>query len=363
MCQHYVMTFYFLEGIAMRVMLPGLLVVASCGSITPSAFAQVDPVCREVAADPDGDGFGWQDNASCIITMESEPAPTIINRETNELVNLTRAYWNPPVDLYNKTVFCVNNIYSSRAGAYVADNDPSRETHYTFHYTHFPLTTEAPFTGIVQSEHFVTAGPVSELYYEESFTSWSMDNGIYTGGAPFTQSPYVEIVTEPSTNEKAIRTWSGDGSFVRCSATPTGVPPVFGIESTPEGETTSDQSVQDQTTPEQAPVEQVEDAPDEVIDNPDTGVESDPPSSANHSNETSSTAANNTIEPGRITDSSEAVQGNDATTTMSEISNPFATTDGGGSIGLWYLLLLTGIKIMEKLAGLTGKRRAEFFNY
>ena len=56
-----------------------------------------------------------------------------------------------------------------------------------------------------------------------------MDNGIYTGGAPFTESPYVEIVTVPSTNRKAIKTWRGNGEFVQCTAVPTGISPSLEI--------------------------------------------------------------------------------------------------------------------------------------
>lgn len=336
----------------MRLLFPGLLVSALCASISPIAFAQVDPVCREVAADADGDGFGWQDNGSCIVTMESEPAPVILNRETNEYVNLTRAYWNPPVDLYDKTIFCFNNIFNISRGVYVPDNDPSRETHYTFHYTHFPLTATAPFTGTVRSEHFVTAGPNNDLYYDESFTSWSMDNGIYTGGAPFTESPYVEIVTVPSTNEKAIRTWRGESSFVQCSAVPTGVPPVFGSDSTPEAGTTSatsDESVQDQTAPEPIPAEQVEDGPVESSDGQSTNIETDPSSTDIGSNEASISATDNTTQPGN-TASVDSVLSNDATTTV-EFLNPFATTGagGGGSIGIWYLLLLAGFNLIPKV--------------
>lgn len=326
----------------MRLLLPYLLVLALCASISPIALAQVDPVCREVAADADGDGFGWQDNGSCIVTMESEPAPEIINRETNELVNLTRAYWNPPADLYNKTIFCFNNIFNTSRGVYVADNDPNRETHYTFHYTHFPLTAASPFTGTVRSEHFVTAGPNSELYYDESFTSWSMDNGIYTGGAPFTESPYVEVVTVPSTNEQAIRTWRGASSFVQCSAVPTGVPPVFSAETTSEAETTS------ATSDQSVPVEQVDDVYVESSDGQSTVMASDPSSTEIEINAPSNSAADNAIQPGS---SASVVAGlsNDATTTV-EFSNPFVTTSGGGgSIGVWYLLLLAGYNLIAKV--------------
>lgn len=336
----------------MRLLLLCLLVSALCASISPIAFAQVDPVCREVAADADGDGFGWQDNGSCIVTMGSEPAPVIFNRETNEYVNLTRAYWNPPVDLYNKTIFCFNNIFNIGSRVFVPDNDPSRETHYTFHYTHFPLTATAPFTGTVRSEHFVTAGPNNNLYYNESFTSWSMDNGIYTGGAPFTESPYVEIVTVPSTNEKAIRTWRGESSFVQCSAVPTGVPPVFGSDSTPEAETTlatSDESVQDQMGPEQIPVELVEDVFVESSDGLSTVIASDPYNTEIESNVASISAVDNATQSGNPA-SVDAVLSNDATATV-EFSNPFATTSGGGgSIGIWYLLLLAGYNLIAKFA-------------
>ena len=48
----------------MKVMLSGLLLMAVCAGISPVATAQVAPVCRETAADADGDGFGWQDSES-----------------------------------------------------------------------------------------------------------------------------------------------------------------------------------------------------------------------------------------------------------------------------------------------------------
>ena len=306
----------------------------------PTALAQLDPVCRQVAADPDGDGFGWQDNGSCIVTQESEPAPEFTNLETREFINLTRAYWNAPVDIYNKTISCVAHRFSSDTGTYVADNDPSRETHYTFHYTHLPLTTSAPYTGSLRSEHIVSPGPDNdsfETYYNETFVTWSMDNGIYTGGAPFTESPYVEIVMVPSTNRKAIKTWRGNGEFVQCTAVPTGIPPGLEIvdASNGTGETNTD-NVNSETNTTVDNISGADNSP---------GIDNSTNSSdvTGNSNETENTESLNS--PGSNV---SAVINSDASPS-SGISQPSnVSNSGGGSFGLWLLLPLI---ILRRLRG------------
>lgn len=341
----------------MKVTVSCLLVTAVCTAIAPAATAQVAPVCREVAADAEGDGFGWQDNASCIITMESAPAPVFTNLETKEFVNITRAYWNAPADLYNKTITCIASRYNGSTGAYVPDNAPGRETHYSFHYTHLPLTTTAPYTGTVKSEHIVTAGPNSDYYYNETFTSWSMDNGIYTGGAPFTESPYVEIVTEPSTGEKVIRTWRRDSEFVQCSAVPTGVPPVFADDSSPESGTTVDDSNGSSNTENTGSDSDVQSASGESgAESANVEVDTGQSDSTDNS---ASTNNNSTIdETDDSTIPADPLLNNDATAPTSELSNPFGTSSGGsGSIGIWLLSLLAvfGYKT-NSLTARAGKR-------
>lgn len=76
----------------------------------PELHSQELRTCESVAADPDGDGYGWQflDNMwdSCIVTDETEPAPVIINPQTGVAVDLQRAYWNPNKDIANRQIQC-----------------------------------------------------------------------------------------------------------------------------------------------------------------------------------------------------------------------------------------------------------------
>lgn len=338
----------------MRITFSVLLISALCSIFSPIASAQLAPVCRAVAADADGDGFGWQDGGSCIVTSESDPVPEFINRETSERVKLIRAYWNPPVDLYNKTIDCFANNFSNDEGRYVPDNDPSRETHYTFHYTHFPLTATAPFTGSVHSEHFVTAGPISDFHYEDSYNSWSMDNGIYTGAAPFGSSPYVEIITVPSTNEKAVRTWGNESWFVQCSATPTGVPPGTASSSEDEATVESLQSTQQDQMPEveaqEVSVEEEAPAEDQSTVSSDevTGVQNSAAEDTNSAN---------TDALGNGTSDSDSDMSDVETTSTVGLSNPFAAAGngGGGAVGVWLLLLwLAGFSQRVRVRNFTG---------
>lgn len=313
--------------------LSGLLCTSLCFGAIPIAKAQIAPVCREVAADADGDGFGWQDNNSCIVTQESEPAPVFTNLETNEFVNLTRAYWNAPADLYNKTITCVAHHFIRDTGTYVADNDPDRETHYTFHYTHLPLTATAPYTGTVRSEHIVSPGPdndVFQTYYNQTFVTWSMDNGIYTGGAPFSGSPYVEIVTVPSTNLKEIRTWRGNGDFVQCTAVPTGVPP---SNNTGENSDTSSNN---------------NDTASQINSSSDNGSNTDTNTDTNANDDDTNT--NSSTNSSVSTEILESTSGNtNAVISNDDSSLSRASANGGGSFGLWFLLPMLALKRLRNV--------------
>ena len=50
----------------------------------------VTPVCDHQYSDFDGDGFGWENSATCVVTVDSEPPPTFLNRQTGQLVGLIR---------------------------------------------------------------------------------------------------------------------------------------------------------------------------------------------------------------------------------------------------------------------------------
>ena len=63
------------------------------------SIAQELPVCTHQYYDADGDGFGWQNEASCLITPGSEPPPDFINKFTGEPVTLVRPYWDGNTDI------------------------------------------------------------------------------------------------------------------------------------------------------------------------------------------------------------------------------------------------------------------------
>ena len=41
----------------------------------PAPSAPVRPVCQSAASDPDGDGFGWENNATCLVSSETPQTP------------------------------------------------------------------------------------------------------------------------------------------------------------------------------------------------------------------------------------------------------------------------------------------------
>jgi hypothetical protein len=57
-----------------------ILAVALLATLaTTGASARDLPNCASAASDPDGDGYGWENEQSCLVTMDSQPAPTPSN--------------------------------------------------------------------------------------------------------------------------------------------------------------------------------------------------------------------------------------------------------------------------------------------
>ncbi len=185
-----------------------------CMTLSQVSSAQTIPVCASQAADPDGDGFGYANGASCIVTSDSAGPPEFINQETSLPVNIVRAYWDGLVD-FNNPVTCTR--YAFVTDRYVAS------TSLSVTLTFSPLTTSAPYVGRVTR----VRGAGSESTFD-----WSMDNGIYTGPTNLGRSPWFEIVN--AGDQKAVRTWFSNSIFNQCAAvdpnksfSPTGIP--FGV--------------------------------------------------------------------------------------------------------------------------------------
>jgi len=92
----------------LRLLLASILAL-SCAA----ANAQTQTSCASIGQDADGDGYGWVVNPavgeqphSCIVDENTQPSPAIINRETNQPVELVRAYWDANTDIAGKTLEC-----------------------------------------------------------------------------------------------------------------------------------------------------------------------------------------------------------------------------------------------------------------
>ncbi len=191
--------------------LPGIFVLAVAGqfAFSPPTQAQTTPVCSSVAADADGDGFGFENNASCVVTDESAGPPEFVNQVTSEPVVLVRAYWDGLTD-FSRPIICTRYFFGSDSYS------PSRSATVDFD----PLPESAPFEALAS----VNGGAQSR--------TWGVDNGIYSGPTNLGMSPWFEIVTVEGSTQQAVRTWFSDTTYNQCetqdsnfSFVPTGTPP------------------------------------------------------------------------------------------------------------------------------------------
>ncbi len=181
-----------------------VFLVLACQSVS----AQTLPTCRSAASDADGDGYGWENNASCLITNTSLTNPAFTNRETGTEVNLIRARWQP-ADFTDNDVLCAEYKFNGTSYEHAR-----RSTL----YTHEPLSSVAPFQGNV----IINQGTSDS-------NTWTLDNGIYYGPAELAATPWLEVVDIPRPEalspdiavhaRNGVRIWRTDDAFTRCSLT------------------------------------------------------------------------------------------------------------------------------------------------
>jgi len=163
-------------------------------------------VCSSVAADPDGDGFGFEFNPdisafdSCVVTSESEPRPIRINRETGEEINFIRPFWNAERDIANRDIECVEFRFNEESQTYESNMDANADLPFgTNRYRHEPLPNVAPFVGRALFERTrVDSVGLAEV--------WTLNNGLYRGPM-FVSSNWVEVVTDPVQDNTVTRFW------------------------------------------------------------------------------------------------------------------------------------------------------------
>ena len=169
-------------------------------------------VCTAESFDSDGDGFGWENDASCIVTSDSTSSPAVFNRETNQEVDLVRAYWDGNTDIADRLIRCDLHHYDSLRQQYTPEPSSYRvgiessDTHpsFSFSFIHSPLPSTPPFEGSFRALN-ITHGPGDRRLTTSSAPVWTVNDGQYIGPTVL-QSTYIEVITK-SDGHRAVRNW------------------------------------------------------------------------------------------------------------------------------------------------------------
>jgi len=129
------------------------------------------PSCVSVAADPDGDGYGWALHFtgahSCIVDEDTHPKPLYARVGENlRPLDMIRTYWDPNVDFANKEIECTN--YRTEP---LAEWQPKE----TFSIKHYPLPNLQPWI----SEYELTYTQFDEE--QTGYNTWRATHGTYFG--------------------------------------------------------------------------------------------------------------------------------------------------------------------------------------
>ncbi len=177
----------------------------ACFMSPGSSYAQTLPVCSHQYYDADNDGFGWQDEASCIVTAETIPPPVHINEQTGGQVDLTRVYWDGNTDIANRTIQCDQYSFDSINGIYSLVDDGTINTVY---YRHSQLPSVSPFEGWMRlslNSDFDTGWQI----YNPPL--WTLSDGRYIGPGLLADA-YAELVV--SGGKKVVRRWYDEGEIL-----------------------------------------------------------------------------------------------------------------------------------------------------
>lgn len=176
----------------MAIFLTGFVVLP-----LPVVADEEHPTCSALHFDANGDGFGWENEATCRVTDTTVSAPVHINRELNTTVDLVRPYWDGNHDIANREIQCDHFYYDTDQGQYLA-----REAYYdsnweptlpTETFVHWPIPSVEPYLGFMSS-------PLAE-----GDPSWTVIDGLYYGPSLLAH-PYVELVLTDD-GAGAIRLW------------------------------------------------------------------------------------------------------------------------------------------------------------
>lgn len=169
------------------------------------------PICSATLYDADGDGFGWENQASCIVTSASTPPPTFTNQQTGNQVDLVRAYWDGNTDLADRVVQCDLYYYDSYYMQYRTEDFPFRagaginnQVFPSYRFHHLALPPESPYLGWIADVSYVDNGVVTSTPLA-TYPHWTTDDGRYIGPT-LLREPYLELITR-NNGSKAVRAW------------------------------------------------------------------------------------------------------------------------------------------------------------
>lgn len=182
----------------------------SCEPLQQDVQSDRFPLCSSSASDTDGDGYGWENGASCVTASSpndnNDPSgddPSFTNLETGLKVDLVRPRWM-------QHDFGVDVVCSTREFDGVEYVLTEADDIYVFD----------PFRSTV---HIGLSSEIDE--------SWGIVDGIYSGPGPLSGQQWVEIVETrrsviPRTvyDFASIRIWQANNKFISCSTpSPIGV--------------------------------------------------------------------------------------------------------------------------------------------
>lgn len=158
--------------------------ITSCILLLASSYAQAGEICITAESDPDGDGFGWEQESTCLVTEASSRVPEFFDPRSGEKRDIQRLTW--------VTSDFAGKSFNDCQG-YLIDPDETIDQCLTcgsgesYEYEHF----EDGNGRLVYS--------FGKTKFEAEFI-WSIDdNGIYNGPLPITG--FAEIT------ETGIRQW------------------------------------------------------------------------------------------------------------------------------------------------------------
>ncbi len=192
-----------------------LLIIAMLLGMAPAGFTQTLNVCSSAASDSDGDGFGFENNRSCVVSELSDVAPEFINQENGQPVLLIRAIWT--AEDFLTPIACSEEYFDGSSYTRIR---PAALLEFG------PLPNVAPFVGEVD----LSVSPLSSTRVND--IPWNIDNGIYTGPTGLGYSPWVEIIDDERLDAQFTRVWTSDNAYTLCttvnpaaSFAPTGIAP------------------------------------------------------------------------------------------------------------------------------------------